>query len=504
MGFFSEYLAARATISAANAVTDAVSGAIAAAVEEKDREDVLKSLTFVVSYKGTLNKEYKKEIVNVMKILDDTISLFTYEPEIDTVYKDLQSHPNAEAFFEDVLAARIDREKIVFMYMYVLILARTLNQKNMFFPQQLYNLSLIKKQFNFSRQELGQCYHGLAQVLESDTDDIAEELETITGDEATANLLEAYPDLIEIDKDAEMLYLEKYPSLNKSIFEKIKELYAKAIQEANDIDFAGVVKLVKDDKIRSKTILDEYAKDAVNEVPILFYDNSLLSNGKAGFLLTDRNFYINETMSHPVIPLKNVVSIAPQKATIRINETELAGVNLTKITAPIFADLLNKIVALLLDETAQKAIEDNTNGKMKEIENLYYESIKRMGDTEYATRLVLPDMNPKVTQLAVGTYAKDCVGENAVLLYANDVGSNGKEGFFITNKKLYVSGGGLFSKPQAIPLKSIASMECVPKDYHIKVNNVKLKLPYFYTKPAIITELFELLKKVIPLATEVE
>lgn len=504
MGFFSEYLAARATISAANAAADVISGAVSSAIEQKDKLDVLKSLTFVISYKSTLSREYKKEIVNVMRVIDESTSLFTYEPEIDAVYQSLQTLPNAEAFFQDVLAFRFDREKIEFMYMFVLILARLLNQKDMFTPQQLYNLSLMKKQFNFTRQELGQCYHGLAQILNADTDDIAEELETITGDEAISHLLEAYPDLIELDKDDEMLYLEKYPSLNKDSFESIKKLYTKAIQEANDKDFSKAVKLVKDDKIRIQNAINEYAKNAINEIPILFYDSTILSNGKAGLVLTNKNVYIGEIMTHESIPLRNIVRIGCKKSSFSINDIESTGVNLTITTAPIFVELLEKIISLLVENSKQSIIEENVPDKIQAIEELYYDSIKRMNDIEYANRLILPDMKPQVIQLAVGTYAKECIGENALLLYTNDVGCSGKEGFFITNRKLYVSGSGLFSKPQSIPLRNIVSIECQLNNYCIKVNDIKLKLPYFYSKPEIITDLSELLQKVIPLAIEVE
>lgn len=503
MGFFSEYLAARATISAANAAADAISGAVSAAVEQKDKLDVLKSLTFVVSYKSTLSKEYKKEIVNVMQIMDESISLFTYEPEIDSVYQSLQSLPNAEAFFKDVLAFRFDREKIEFMYMFVLILTRLLNQKDMFTPQQLYNLSLMKKQFNFTRQELGHCYHGLAQVLNSDTDDIAEELETITGDEAISHLLEAYPDLIEIDKNDEMLYLEKYPSLNKDSFESIKELYTKAIQEANDKDFSKAVKLVKDDKIRIQNAINEYAKNAINEIPILFYDSTILSNGKAGLVLTNKNVYIGEIMTHESIPLRNIVRIGCKKSSFSINDIESTGVNLTITTAPIFVELLEKIISLLVENSKQSIIEENAPNKIQEIEELYYDSIKRMNDVNYSTKVLLADMKPEITQMAVATYAKDCVGENALLLFSNEYTVEGKCGFLLTNKKLYMYTGTIFDKPKSIPLQNIVSMECKAKKFDIIVNGIKI-ITSFLFKSELVQELFDLLEKIIPLAIEVE
>lgn len=503
MGFFTEYLAARATISASNAVADAVSGAIASAVERKDKTDVLKTLVFVVSYKGTLNKEYKKEIVNVMRILDDSISLFTYEPEIDAIYQSFQTHLNAEVFFEDVLSTRFDREKIIFMYMYVLILARLLNQKNMFSPQQLYNLSLIKKQFNFSRNELGMCYHGLAQIVDSDIDSIAEELETITGDEAILHLLEAYPDLIELDKDAETLYLERYPQLKKETFEAIKTLYMETVQKANDKDFSKAIKLSVDDKDRIKNAINEYAQDAINEIPILFYDSTILSNGKTGLVVTDKNVYIGEFMNHQRIPLRNIINIIPKKGAFSINDNSLSGVNLTISTSPLFVEFLKRTIGLLIENNKVSAVEATTDNKLKEIEELYYDSVKRMNDVNFSSKVILPDMYPSITQMAVETYAKDCVGENALLLFTNEYIPRGECGFLITNKKIYMYTGTIFDKPKSVPLKNIVSMDCKPKKFDIYVNDIKI-ITSFLIKPELVQELFDLMQKVIPLAIEIK
>lgn len=503
MGFFTEYLAARATISVGNAVADAISGAITSAVEQKDKTDVLKSLVFVVSYKGFINKEYKKEIVNVMKFLDSSISLFTYEPEIDAVYQSFQTHLNAETFFEDVLSTRFDREKIIFMYMYVLILVRILNQKNMFSPQQLYNLSLIKKQFNFSRNELGMCYHGLAQIVDSDTDDIAEELETITGDEAILHLLKTYPDLIELDKDAETLYLERYPQLDKNLFRKIKALYTNAIQKANDSDFSNAVKLVADDKVRIKNAMNEYAQNAVNETPILFYDSTILSNGKSGLVLTDKNVYIGEFLNHRNVPLRNIVNILPKKNSFSINEISSSGVNLTNTTSPLFVELLKSIINLLIENKQETSIEGTSNNKVKEIEEIYYDSVKRINDVNFSSKVILPETYPSITQKAVETYAKDCIGENALLLFANEYVPSGECGFLLTNKKLYMYTGTIFDKPKSVLLKNIVSMECKPKKFDIYVNNIKIIAPFLY-KPELVQELFDLLQKLVPLAMEVE
>ena len=276
------------------------------------------------------------------------------------------------------------------------------------------------------------------------------------------------------------------------------------VQKANDKDFSKAIKLSVDDKDRIKNAINEYAQDAINEIPILFYDSTILSNGKTGLVVTDKNVYIGEFMNRQRIPLRNIINIIPKKGAFSINDNSLSGVNLTISTSPLFVEFLKRTIGLLIENNKVSAVEATTDNKLKEIEELYYDSIKRMNDIEYANRLILPDMKPQVIQLAVGTYAKECIGENALLLYSNDVGCSGKEGFFITNRKLYVSGSGLFSKPQSIPLRNIVSIECQSNNYCIKVNDIKLKLPYFYSKPEIITDLSELLQKVIPLAIEVE
>ena len=89
------------------------------------------------------------------------------------------------------------------------------------------------------------------------------------------------------------------------------------------------------------------------------------------------------------------------------------------------------------------------------------------------------------------------------MLFANEYTVEGKCGFLLTNKKLYMYTGTVFDKPKSVPLKNIVSMECKAKKFDILVNNIKI-ITSFLFKPELVQELFDLLQKVIPLAIEVE
>ncbi len=230
MGFFGEYLAAKATIGAADLLADVAAGVISDSIEKKDKADTLKTLVFVVSYRATLTRELKKEIVAVMRTMDEDISVFSCEPEIDAIYNDLQKMPSAQ-FFDQVLSTRILREKIVGLYVLALVLVGSLSENDLLSPQQLYNLSLIKKQFSFTRQELGSCYSMIAKMSGEDVDDVAEQLELLTGDAAMDRLLEQYPHLVEGDGPKQIaVKAESKESVSQEL-EEIAKIYYESIED---------------------------------------------------------------------------------------------------------------------------------------------------------------------------------------------------------------------------------------------------------------------------------
>lgn len=70
-------------------------------------------------------------------------------------------------------------------------------------PQNIYNLYLVKKHFDFSRQELATCYKAVADLQNADFDDTAEAIEALTSEEAIEILVKKYPNLIEIETQNE-------------------------------------------------------------------------------------------------------------------------------------------------------------------------------------------------------------------------------------------------------------------------------------------------------------
>lgn len=165
--------------------------------------------------------------------------------------------------------------------------------------------------------------------------------------------------------------------------------------------------------------------------------------------------------------------------------------------------MLKNIIKLLIEDKKEAVIEDSSNSTIKQIEEIYYDSVKRINDVNFSSKVILPDAYPSITQMAVETYAKDCVSENAILLFANEYTPTGNCGFLLTNKKLYMYTGTIFDKPKSVPLKNIVSMECKPEKFDILINDIKIIATFLY-KPEVVQELFDLLQKIIPLAIEVE
>ena len=115
----------------------------------------------------------------------------------------------------------------------------------------------------------------------------------------------------------------------------------------------------------------------------------------------------------------------------------------------------------------------------------------------------MADTNPKKVLAAVNAYAKNCKGEEILALYDDSTFCNGKVGFLLSNKKLYVCNS--FEKPQEIELASVDVVSEIPKTLLINVSGVKINT----SMAACINKsykglLCDFLKKVIPLAMQVE
>ena len=82
--------------------------------------------------------------------------------------------------------------------------------------------------------------------------------------------------------------------------------------------------------------------------------------------------------------------------------------------------------------------------------------------------------NAFVDEDAYSSYAKQFRLMDIILQYDSTIDSTGKEGFLLTNKKLYINTGVIFDKPSAIPLRNIMSISVDKKNMRIIVNKSKI------------------------------
>ena len=124
------------------------------------------------------------------------------------------------------------------------------------------------------------------------------------------------------------------------------------------------------------------------------------------------------------------------------------------------------------------------------------------GDEEFKKRFFLADENPKKVLAAVNAYAKNCKGEEILALYDDSSFGNGKVGFLLTNKKLYICNS--FEKPQEIELSSIKEINANPKKLNpfITVNEYQISTSMLNQKGTEIVCKF--LQKSIPFAEQVK
>ncbi len=134
------------------------------------------------------------------------------------------------------------------------------------------------------------------------------------------------------------------------------------------------------------------------------------------------------------------------------------------------------------------------------IETYYNDSVKGM-DSTFTSRFMLADSNPKKVIAAVNAYAKGCKGEEILAIYDDSAFGNGKIGFLLSNKKLYVCNS--FEKPKEINLADIYSIVATPKllNSSISVNDIRIDTVQVNGSGTEILAAF--LQKAVPLAMNV-
>ncbi|AIN94061.1 hypothetical protein E4O03_01195 [Treponema sp. OMZ 792] len=139
----------------------------------------------------------------------------------------------------------------------------------------------------------------------------------------------------------------------------------------------------------------------------------------------------------------------------------------------------------------------------KQIEAFYYQAISEAGENmdDFKKHVNLADKRPDMIAKAVKTYAKDCIGENAILIFDNTWTLNCKNGFVLTNKNIYIGSGGKLK--QCIPLADIKFIDATVKftSNKLTINTTEVETEQIL-KGTI--ALYNLLQNIIPLAMKVE
>lgn len=137
-----------------------------------------------------------------------------------------------------------------------------------------------------------------------------------------------------------------------------------------------------------------------------------------------------------------------------------------------------------------------------EITSLYYQAIKEAGSEadNFKAHVLLADTSPEQLMKIVNLYARDCVGEDAILIFDNTWTKNFKNGFLLTNKNIYIgSSGKLLAK---IPLDDIKFLDAPQKSNKLVINTTDIDCLQIFQEGT--TSLANYLLKIIPLAMEIE
>ena len=260
-----------------------------------------------------------------------------------------------------------------------------------------------------------------------------------------------------------------------------------------------------------------FAKNSTTDIPLVMYDETLSKNGELGYLLTNKKLYIGNREVDPIeVELASVNSIVAKpkliSSFIAIDDVQLEASSLLKEQLFAMADFLEKAVplAMQIESVNEEVIEERpaeepsisvSENPKEDIEALYV-AVAQNGDESFTGRFFLSDSNPKKVIAAVKAYAKNCKGEEILVAYDDSAFGNGKVGFLLSNKKLYICNS--FEKPQEIELSAVQSVSATPKSMNsfITVNDIKIDMTMVNGAAAEL--IAEFLQKAIPLAKQIE
>lgn len=265
--------------------------------EQSDKNDMLRTLVFLVGNKTALDRIAKKSIATVLStIYEENISLFSIEEEIDSMHSELESQ-NLRQYFSNISAINSDREQTCMMYVVILLLYMQLSDGNIALPVHAYNLCMIKRFFGIDRKELAECYAVLAEKIQRDTDDVADVFEELTSEESIKKIEAENPTPIyEEIKDT----ISSSAVVCENPKKSIEEIYATSIEEGKeDEDLENRLILADSNPKKVIAAVNAYAKNCKGEDILALYDDSIFGNGKVGFLLTNKKLYSCNSFEKP-------------------------------------------------------------------------------------------------------------------------------------------------------------------------------------------------------------
>lgn len=344
-------------------LADSAMGAISDAIEKNaqenaekakaekecsDKNDMLKTLVFMVGNNISLDRSAKKSIASVLSMIyGENISLFSIEERIDSLYSELKSQ-NLKQFFSKIAAINTDREQVCNMYIVAMLLYMGLSEEKLALPVHVYNLALTKKFFAISRSELAQCYSVLGERLEKDTDDIADVFEELTSEESIKKIETENPTLVYDEKDVAL----QSSSICENPKVEIEKCYYNTVQ-GSEKTFMERFFLADSNQKKVMAAVNSYAKNCKGEEIIVQYDDSSFCNGKVGFLLSNKKLYICNSFEKPQeIELSSIQVITASSkhldSSVTVNNIKISTSMINKAGTELICNFLQQAIPLAM------------------------------------------------------------------------------------------------------------------------------------------------------------
>lgn len=316
-------------------------------------ENILKFCTFIMAYHCEFSKEEKKALIAfINEKFETSLSVFECNDAFDE-YVALISNKNSKDAFYSLFIEKLEDSDYAYMFVKAFDLIVNFMEEDeleaSFIGQYVYNFYLIKKLLELNNSVLAKEYAVLADEKESDIDDIADAIDNLTSEKYIKELVEQFPIIGECEEGSQVNFVEiRKKNANEKklsdakIMETIKNTYHSFIKTKSEVEkqfyFLDENSKVIDNAIKT------YAKGSTGENVLFQWDDSLLGNGKVGFLLTNKNIYFRNSFSNPdVVSLEDIDSFSAKGNSIVANGKIIYVTSMTEDVK----EFLNEILPLV-------------------------------------------------------------------------------------------------------------------------------------------------------------